>query len=118
MNQDAQKLVCHKYNSSVVLVSPQMKIGLALNTLKNIPIYGVRLLPENDTEGWYIWGGEYSDDPDFFQPVHISHIEEILPLVIPYLALAPGYKFIIDQDGYEDVWFDETLLNGPHTKLQ
>ena len=116
MNQDSQKVICHKYNSPLVSVSPDLKIGLALDSLKNTPIYGVRLKPENGTEGWYIWGGEYSDDPAFFQPVHISHIKDIIPLVIPYLALAPGYKFIIDQEGYEDVWLDETLLNdsGPN----
>ena len=29
--------------------------------------------------------------------------------VVPYLSLPPGYRFQI-ADGYEDVWFDLTLL--------
>lgn len=34
----------------------------------------------------------------------------MLPEVLPYLELPPGYRFIIDGKGYEDVWFDESLL--------
>lgn len=104
--------LCKKYGSPVVLPNYDLKIGIALDSLETMPISGVRVKPENGTDGWYIWGGEYSSDDDFFKPVHASHVKDILPQVLPYLALAPGYKFIIDDEGYEDVWYDPELL-GP-----
>jgi hypothetical protein len=54
---------------------------------------------------WFFHGGEYSDAPDFYQPVHVGHLKEILPSVIRYMRLPTGEKFIIDDQGYEDVWF-------------
>lgn len=27
-----------------------------------------------------------------------------------YLALPPGWRFVIGADGYEDVWYDASLL--------
>ncbi|WP_441007151.1 immunity protein Imm33 domain-containing protein, partial [Neisseria meningitidis] len=33
------------------------------------------------------------------------------PEIIPFLTLPPGYRFLIGENGYEDVWFDELLLN-------
>ncbi|WP_455685330.1 immunity protein Imm33 domain-containing protein [Variovorax paradoxus] len=38
--------------------------------------------------------------------MHVEHISEILPIAQKYLALAPGFKFIIDENGYEDVWYE------------
>lgn len=48
-------------------------------------------------------------DTGFFQPLHRAHISELCPQVVPYLGLPPGWRFLI-ADGYEDVWFDPSLL--------
>jgi hypothetical protein len=70
----------------------------------------MRIRPEGDTTGWYIWaGGEPSPDPDFFVPVHVKHLSNWSPDVIRYLQLPPGWRFQI-APGHEDVWFDESLL--------
>jgi hypothetical protein len=42
--------------------------------------------------------------------MHIEHLSEIRPEVLHLLALPPGWRFLIADD-YEDVWFDESLLN-------
>jgi hypothetical protein len=90
---------------------PGSKLGLALQTLGAAPINGLRLAPTDTTNGWYIWcGKEMSREPDFFSPLHVEHIAEYLPAVAEYLALPPGYRFLIDGSNYEDVWFDEQLL--------
>ena len=86
-------------------------MGLALGTLAASPIQGLRVPPTETTNGWYIWCGERSDADDFFQPLCFEHMAEYLPEVLPYLDLPPGYRFIIDNKGYEDVWFDNRLLN-------
>jgi hypothetical protein len=46
-----------------------------------------------------------SKDSDFFVPLHVTHLHEWSSGVLPYLALPPGWRFVI-ADGYEDVWFD------------
>ncbi len=75
------------------------------------PINGLRHAPEGNSCGWYIWAGDdLSQDPDFFAPLHVAHLSEWCPAVLPYLELAPGWRFLI-APGYEDVWFDSSLLD-------
>jgi len=75
-----------------------------------MPINGLRHFHEGNTTGWYIWAGEFSDAPDFFKPMHLFHLQEYYPELLKYLGLPPGNRFLIDNKGYEDVWFDEGLL--------
>lgn len=86
--------------------------GIADNVFTNTnPINGLRHNPENGTCGWYIWaGGEIPDQDDFFKPMHSKHLKDKLSIVIKYLSLEPGFRFQIDTNGYEDIWFDKSLL--------
>lgn len=106
-----QREICKKYAAEFCASSPTSKLGISKTVLTGaIPINGLRHPPANGTNGWYIWAGEeFSTDPDFFDPLHVSHIDECAPNVAKYLGLAPGWRFQI-ADGHEDVWFDETLL--------
>jgi len=47
---------------------------------------------------------------DAFVPLHVEHIPEWHPALERYLALPPGWRFLIARN-YEDIWFDPTLLN-------
>jgi hypothetical protein len=87
------------------------KIGISDIALSGAhPINGLRHPPEAGTSGWYIWGGEeFSTAPHFFKPFHIHHLQERCPGVLPYLALPPGWRFLIGP-GHEDVWYDSSLL--------
>lgn len=103
MDHKEQKEICEKYNSTYTESSPHLKIGISKNIHDEIwPINGLRHNLEGDTTGWYIWRGEYSFEDDFFVPLHVSHLDETCPLVVKYLGLAPGWRFLIT-DGYEDV---------------
>ncbi len=42
-----------------------------------------------------------------FQPICIEHLEDLLLEVMPYLSLENGFGFVIDDNGYEDVWFGD-----------
>lgn len=97
-----QKKVCDKYGSTYVESPDSLKVGIALNVKSGlIPINGLRYQPESDTTGWYIWAGEeYSEDLDLWVSLHVE---------LPFLALAPGWRFLIAGE-YEDVWYDESLL--------
>jgi hypothetical protein len=76
-----------------------------------MPINGLRHPPEGDTTGWYLWAGEeLGADEGFFAPLCMAHLDEWCAPAIPYLGLPPGWRFLI-ADGYEDVWFDPSLLD-------
>ncbi len=105
----AQRAMCQRFNSEEVPSGPHLKVGIAIKTLDLLPLNAVRVRPEHGTSGWYIYGGEYSEDPDFYQPVHIAHLPEYCPQITPHLALAPGWRVLLAPD-YEDVWFDDQCL--------
>lgn len=110
-NDTAQAAVAERFGVDPVRPESSLKVGIASNVKSGIqPLNALRHRPEGDTSGWYIWAGEeLPDDPDFFVPLHISHLADWCPDLIPYLALPPGWRVLL-APGYEDVWFDDTLL--------
>jgi hypothetical protein len=105
-----QRALCARLEVAYEPPAAADKVGIALSTLHLQPINGLRHLPENGTCGWYIWGGtELSQSADFFQPLHVAHLEQTCPDVLPYLALPPGHRFLI-APGYDDVWEDQSLV--------
>ncbi len=107
----AQQDICKKYNTSWNNIDFDFKIGVADNVFTdNIPINGLRHIPKGETTGWFIWSGEtFSEADDFFKPYCIKHLIRLKPEIIKYLALPAGYRFLIDNKGYEDVWEDVKL---------
>lgn len=107
----AQRAICKKYDADFMETRKDLKLGVAENVKSGLlPINGLRINPEGDTTGWYIWAGEeLSKDPDFFVPLHVEHIDDWVPNVEKYLGLAPGWRFLIAGD-YEDVWYDSDIL--------
>lgn len=103
--------IAAKYGSELMVPSPAEKVGAAANVRDGIwPVNGLRHPPAGTTCGWYLWAGEeFSEDPDFFVPLHVTHLPDWCPAAMPYLGLAPGWRFLI-APGYEDVWFDPSLL--------
>ena len=105
-----QSAICKQYVSIYLPPNLQEKVGIALGTLNLLPLNAMRHPPQSGTTGWYIWGGEsLSDNSDFFEPLHISHIERYCEQVLPYLCLGAGWRVLI-APGQLDVWFDEKLL--------
>lgn len=106
-HEKEQKEICKKYNVEFVPSSPDDKIGISDDTDgKAVPINGIRY-----PEGWFVWSGEtLTSADDYFKPHHIKHLDSLCPQIIKYLGLPPGYRFQIDNNGHEDVWFDEQIL--------
>jgi hypothetical protein len=111
VSDQEQKAVCSRFGVAFAPAPIELKVGIARNVRSGLqPLNGLRHLPEGDTTGWYIWAGEnLSTADDFFEPLHVAHLNELCPAVVPYLGLPAGYRFLI-AEGYEDVWFDKTLL--------
>ena len=105
-----QNDTCKSYRCEFVPSPPESKLGLALRTVGNSPVNGLRHPVKENTNGWYIWcGTELSQSADFFSPLHTSHVQEYCPEVLPYLGLPPGYRFLLAGD-HVDIWFDAELL--------
>jgi hypothetical protein len=107
-----QIAMCVRYGVSPVESPDDFKVGIARDVRAGeVPINGLRHPPEGDTTGWYIWiGQEMSTEADFFVPLHVAHLDEWYSGVKKFLALPPGWRFLKAGD-YEDVWYDETLLD-------
>ena len=110
MSKSLENRVCEREGVEPVTPAQGSKLGVALSTLGRKPINGLRHNPEKGTNGWYIWCGDnFSEADDFFEPLHVEHIDDYLPIVKKYLGLPPGYRFQIDCNDHEDIWFDVEL---------
>lgn len=112
LSTPAQHETCDRFGVAPVAAPLDLTVGLGRNISEGLqPINGLRHPQEGDTTGWYIWAGEdFPEDPGFFEPIHVAHLTELCPEVLPYLALPPGWRFLITT-GYEDVWEDSSLLD-------
>jgi hypothetical protein len=109
-----QKDLCKRLGLEWVESPPYLNVGIAKNVREGMmPINGLRHHEEGDTTGWYIWaGGEIpQDDPGFFVALHVEHLTEWYPEIFKYLGLPPGWRFLIDDKGHEDIWEDKSLLS-------
>jgi len=111
MKTEEQRRICQKYQAGFLESLPQEKLGIAVETIGQLPINGLRHKPEESTCGWYIWCGEgFSDAPDFFKPLHVGHVTDYLPEVEEFLGLEPGYRFLLAGE-HVDVWRDPKLID-------
>ena len=62
---------------------------------------------EKDKDNW-----EMSTDEDFFVLLHARHLEGWCPVVMRFLQLPPGWRFLTSGD-YVDVWFDSNVDLSP-----
>jgi hypothetical protein len=100
-----QKLLCEEFGSAYIEVKGDDVVAVAVHTLNQDPIVGIRKIAETEENvSWYIYGGELPEGEDFFETMTIKKLQDIIPEVLPYLALDIGYRFMIDGDDYEDVW--------------
>jgi hypothetical protein len=107
----AQRALCEEQRVAFVPAQVFVNSGFALETEGKLPINGLRHPVTTDTTGWYIWcGEEFSDEQDFFKPVHTIHLYEAYPALKRLLGLPPGYRFLSAGE-YQDIWLDASLLS-------
>jgi hypothetical protein len=107
--QSEQKALCDRFGSQFIPLPSDARVGIALQTMNQRPLHGLRHPAHGNMSGWYIWGGEYSTDAKFFQVLHARHFPEQFPNLVKFLGLEPGFRFLTDGE-YQDIWFDQSLL--------
>lgn len=107
-----QEKVCEKFFQEKDFVNLDSLIALGKNFNPDKQINGLRHPRTKNLSGWYIWSGEdfNPEEYDFFKPIHTYHLVDYAAYIIKYLGLPAGNRFLIDKNGYEDIWFDENLL--------
>ena len=112
--QEEQKAICYKLkiNWNPVDIQSMIAFNNSLFT-DRLPINGLRHPETAQINGWYLWsGGDIpQEDNHFFKPLHVEHLLEKRPYVLKYLGLPAGWRFQVDDNGYEDIWYDESILN-------
>ena len=108
--QARQQVVCQRFQAAYCLCAPELTVGIARNVRCGIrPLNGLRLQQDETSSGWYIWAGEQlSLAPDFFVTLAVSELARWAPLVMPYLGLPPGWRFVVTEH-HEDAWEDTEL---------
>jgi len=103
--------VCKDRNVPAQIPDSQSMVGLAKNfDAKSQPLNGLRHPIVGSTNGWYLWSGEvFPEMDDAFEPLCLKHLIEQDSIVLPFLCLPPGWRFLKAGD-YIDIWFDEELL--------
>ena len=89
-----QIALCDRFSVTPEVPTEDQKVGLAESG--------------RDQNLWPLNGLRHPE-PDFFAPLHVKHLPDVCPAALPYLALPPGWRFLVGP-GYEDVWRDDSLL--------
>ena len=96
--------ICTDYGSDFVPPAPLDKAAVAISTLGQWPLNARRITPERGSCGWYVWGGEgRSSEAGFFQSLQVVHLLERCPQLMPYLALAPGWRVRVDEQAQAEI---------------
>ena len=91
--------LCDQYGVQPDIPADKDKLVIALDTLDQEPLNGLRHQPEADSSGWYVWGGiEFPSADDAFSPLHVSHMKDYCPSAIKFLGLPTGWRFLTDSD--------------------
>lgn len=91
---------------------PTDMMGLAMDTLRLMPLNGMRYPSAEGGSGWLIWGGEtMQQTANFFTPVEIRSLRDYVSGLEPFLDLPPGFRFLTNNRGHQKAWFDGSLLD-------
>jgi hypothetical protein len=113
-----QAEVCARYNVRPhrPTPSPLVRCVIARSLTDGAwPVYGARGHPDPERAdcGWTIWCDELDmSDAARLEVVALPEVWDRNRSAWNYLALPPGWAFVIGPDGHEDVYEDPELLSG------
>lgn len=109
----AQRDMCRRFGVEPSPPGQRTMIGFATSRPRHLePLNALRHPISGTSNGWFVWRGSEIPQQDdcFFKPLHVEHLVDHAPELAPYLALPPGWRVLL-APGYEDVWYDDDLLD-------
>jgi hypothetical protein len=94
-----QRAICDRVGVRPSPPRASSMIGIAPSRSRDlVPLHALRQPPQGQSNGWYAWRGDDipQDDTDFSVPLHIEHLADHEPDLVPYLALPPGWRVLLD----------------------
>ncbi|WP_010604482.1 immunity protein Imm33 domain-containing protein [Pseudoalteromonas maricaloris] len=105
-----QQECCENYRAQYTPVDEEQMVVISDGVYEGLPLEGVRYPSPDHMSGWWLTTDEYNGDTSSLKTVHFTHIVEHRPEVAIYMALPPGYRFMLGGQE-EHVWFDEEVAN-------
>ena len=107
-----QKEICIKYGAIPCACSNADSMLIAKESIGLLPINGMRRQAHRGESGWTVWCGADipADEETFFSELPAFNIQRSLAEAYQFLALPPGYRFLI-AGAFAKAWFDPGLLN-------
>ena len=107
---EVQQKCCEHYSAQYTPVDEEQMVVISDGVYEGLPLEGVRYPSPDHMSGWWLTTDEYNGDTSSLKTVHYIHIVESRPEVAIYMALPPGYRFMLGGE-QEQVWFDEEVAN-------
>ncbi|MEI8644369.1 hypothetical protein P4S60_01650 [Pseudoalteromonas sp. Hal040] len=101
---------CLNYKAKYTPIDQECMVVISDGVYEGLPLEGVRYHSPKHMTGWWLTTDEYNGDISSLKMVHFTHIVEYRPEVAIYMALPPGYRFMLGGE-QEHVWFDEEVAN-------
>ena len=92
-----QEETCRRFKVGFTPAPGISRLGIGMDFREGAyPVNGMRSDADGDSSGGFIRSGtELSQDDDHFEALHVAHVQEICPEAMSYLALPPGWRFLI-----------------------
>ncbi|MGG3641155.1 hypothetical protein ABES38_07205 [Bacillus gobiensis] len=108
-----QLCICDELNAEFDPPTADKLITLSKEILEDeSEIQGVRMIGEDNSSGWLLYKNEDDLDELNYNKLVTIHLHELIskkPDLVCFFGLPYGYRFIIEDDGY-DVWFDSEAI--------
>lgn len=105
-----QQETCRRASAPFAPPLPSQMVAVSEGVVEgDRPLAGVRYVAPGHMSGWYLSTDRYNGDIDTMRVEHLYHITAVRPEIARYIALPPGYRFILwpDAPDADDIWFDE-----------
>ena len=107
--EDRQRLTCERFGAAFSPPRPEQLCAVSVGVFDGDSVQGVRYHAPSHMSGWYLTTARYNGDHQTLTVEHVGHLIESRPDVAELLALPPGFRFELGQEGAAAAWFDPNV---------
>ena len=102
-----QHAACERCESPFSPPAPESLAAISAGVMDGEAAQGVRYPSPEHMSGWWISTQRYEEDREMTND-HMHHLTRARPDLVPYLALAHGFRFNFEA-GDQRIWFDQSV---------